>query len=291
MKIEQKLLDIGKRDLESAISLFKEEHFNTSIFQFQQSVEKCVKSYGIITNTIEEKDLQRKISHLPHKVFARLFKKSVDEIVERKNTPILLAEMIPPHQRNIDESERIKCLTKTFNRTNHTKMEDMEKISIDDIESFIVGIENIEKLSFDEKDVYEKIKDDFIKTNNHFKHYFKTVLGEDDESPAIKMMNLCLEHPDDFVPNRVFAKKVEFEREKKIIFINYVWVNLSMITSPHEQKSRYPSTETGISPDEYYNAENEFVKLLPKLFELMKEAITKYEDVYFNEEEKKETSL
>jgi HEPN domain-containing protein len=84
MNIERQLLHTGKTDLQAAIKLFDAQHYNQAVFLFQQAVEKCVKSYGLVTKVIEEKDLAGKISHLPHKVFTREFKKKIDKLHKSK---------------------------------------------------------------------------------------------------------------------------------------------------------------------------------------------------------------
>jgi len=56
MFIVKELLKTAKKDFKSSIKLYEVGHFNMSLFQLQQSVEKFVKSFGIATEVIEEKD-------------------------------------------------------------------------------------------------------------------------------------------------------------------------------------------------------------------------------------------
>ncbi len=249
MRIEKKLLEIGKRDLDSAILLYESKFFSHAIFSLQQSIEKCVKSYGIISNTIEEKDLAKKINHLPHKVFSRLFDKKLTELKKRKNHKSFIPEMIPPHQRNRNYDDEIGRLEDVYNQTKNVQIAD--DISSQEIERFIANANEIEsmKISNDER-LYELIKDDYIKTNTHFKEFFSK--GENNEQ-IVKDIEDSINNPDEVVENLVNKEKVNFDNRKKENYISYVWVNLSILTSPHEQTSRYPSSQTGNSPDEFYN--------------------------------------
>lgn len=282
MDIVKELLKTAKKDFQSSIKLYEVGHFNMSLFQLQQSVEKFVKSFGIATEVIEEKDLQQKISHLPHKVFARLFKKKVDDLEQLKK-PFLMQEMVPPHQRSNDDNERIKQLKKSHLKTSHLKLEEMAKIDSDEINEFLNGIEEIEKFDYDESTMFVKIKDDLIKTQEHFKSYFTNYLKEDKNSPALKLIELVLNNPDEFAKQKMIEHKYQQSVKVKINYLFYVWANLSILTAPHEQTTRYPSSETGKSPDDY-DENHLLIKYYPKFKPLMEKSIEIYEELIENGE-------
>lgn len=281
MRIEKKLLEIGKRDLDSAIILYEAKFYSQAIFSLQQSIEKCVKSYGVKSNAIKEKDLARKINHLPHKVFSRLFDNKLTELKEQKIYKSILPEIIPPHQRNRNCDDEIGMLEDVYNQTKNVQI--FCDTSNQEIETLISGANEIDSLEItNEKELYELIKDDYLKTYTHFKDFFSK--GKNNEQ-IVEDIEDSISNPDDVIENLFARKKVEFEYRKKNNYISYVWVNLSIITSPHEQASRYPSSQTGNSPDEFYNEKNILVALFPEMVKLMKNSIGKYEEICFNDDQ------
>ena len=189
--------------------------------------------------------------------------------------------MIPPHQRNRNYDDEIGRLEDVYNQTKNVQIDD--DISSQEIEIFIANANEIESMKIsNEERLYGLIKDDYIKSNTHFKEFFSK--GENNEQ-IVKDIEDSINNPDEVVENLVNKEKANFDNRKKENYISYVWVNLSILTSPHEQTSRYPSSQTGNSPDEFYNEKNRLVKLFPEIVKLMKNSIVKYEEIYFNNEE------
>ncbi len=238
MEIRQKIFDTAVQDLKSVMILFNSGHYNLAVFQLQQAVEKFVKSFGLHSKIIKPEDLAKKISHLPHKVFIRQYSKEIEELSRRSGTPLLIPEMIPPHQRGkSNNKEKIEGLEKLKNKIHESaRSGDIKNISANEIKQFIEQSKELEKEHvFDENKLFQDFKDDFIETNQHFKKYFKDF--RDDF--IINDIEDSLENPDSKVRNRILNYKHRLRQEEKFSYIFFVWVNLSLITSPHEQSSRY----------------------------------------------------
>ena len=176
MKHSKELFNVAENDLKYVMVLYDSGHYNISLFQLQQAVEKFVKSYGLRKQVIEPKDLAGKISHLPHKVFTRKYQNQIDELSERNGTPLLIADMVPPHQRGkSDLPQRIEKLKGLHKSISQVQISEIKEIPLEEIEKFITDAEELEKeYEFDEEELFKNMKEDFLKTNELFKEYFKS---------------------------------------------------------------------------------------------------------------------
>ncbi len=277
MTISERLFETAIQDLNSVEILFESEHYNLALFQLQQSVEKFVKSFGIKTNVIKPEDIAKKINHLPHKVFTRLYQKQIEELSELNETPSLIPDIVPPHQRGNnkikDDLEKTKNLRNDI--LNNAVLYKTNEASIEDIEKFIKGAQKLEILPvFDEDKLYTDFKDDFVKTNEHFIEYFKG-----DENVKTISGNL-IENSDEIVKNKVRDYKKNGIRQSKFGYVSYVWINLSLITSVHEQSTRYPSTENENNPSDLYHRNHNLIKHIPEFIKMMEKTITNFKQVY-----------
>ncbi|MCI0448214.1 MAG: HEPN domain-containing protein [Chlorobi bacterium] len=66
---QKQLLKYSRKDLIASCILFENNLYLQSIYMFQQSVEKAVKNYGLLTGIVSINDLQWKIGHNPIKLF------------------------------------------------------------------------------------------------------------------------------------------------------------------------------------------------------------------------------
>jgi len=279
MTLAQKIFETAEDDLNSVTVLYNSKHYNLALFQLQQAVEKFVKSYGLQTEVINPLDLVKKISHLPHKVFIRQYSKQIEELSNRRETPIFIPEMVPPHQRGKSKiKEKIEGLKRLQSKiVESANPEENKDITCEEIEQFLAQARELEKEQiFDEEKLFNDFKDDFIKTNEHFKEYFSGVGNEF----ILEDINESLENPDVYVRNQILNYKYDLRRREKFTYISFVWVNLSLITAPHEQSTRYPSTESDETPSEYYRLENAMVKYIPEFVKLMKYTIDKYNEIF-----------
>lgn len=279
MTLSERLFETAKQDLNSVEILFNSGQYNLALFQLQQSVEKFVKSFGLKTEIIEPKDIAKKISHLPHKVFTRLYQNQIVELSKYSGTPLLIPDMVPPHQRGKSKvKENVQGLKNLRSDIlNYAELNKKNLVEIKDVRKFIESAKELEaEPIFDDDKLYAEIKDDFVKTNEHFIEYFK---GDDN----IKSISEgFIKNSDEITKNKVETHKHNRIRQSKFCYISYVWINLSLITSPHEQSTRYPSTSDESIPNSMYDQNHVLIKHIPEFIEMMKKTIIRFKEVYGN---------
>lgn len=277
MSLSERLFETAKQDLNSVEILYSSGQYNIALFQLQQAVEKFVKSFGLKSKIIEPKDIAKKISHLPHKVFTRLYQNQIDELSKYNGTPLLIPNMVPPHQRGKSKArENAEGLKKLRSEIlNYAELNKKTLIEIDDVKKFIENAKELEtEPIFDDEKLYAVIKDDFVKTNEHFIEYFK---GDDN----IKSISEdFIKNSDEITKNKVAIHKKDRMRQRKFGYISYVWINLSLITSPHEQSTRYPSASDESNPNSLYNQNHSLIKHIPEFIEMMEKTIIRFKEVY-----------
>lgn len=278
LKLARKLFQTAEIDLNAVEILYNAKNYSIALFQLQQSVEKFVKSYGIRMEIIKPQDLARKISHLPHKVFTRQYSSKAEELIKLDQTPLLIADMIPPHQRGKSKTkEKIKKLQYLHDAINNADVPKYRDIKRKDLNQFIDELKEFEKeQKFDDEKIYTDIKEDFVKTHEHFLEYFKQF----NDDFLLNDVKKRLGHTEDFVNHQVLDYKFKFRQEEKMAYVSYAWINLSLITAPHEQSTRYPSISTDETPKNYYTNENVVIEFIPKFIEIMRKTIYKFNEVY-----------
>lgn len=276
MEISEKLLEIAIKDLESVKILFRNRHYNLALFQLQQAVEKLVKSFGIKIDVIKPEEIAKKINHLPHKVFTKLYQTQIDELSKRNKTPILLADMIPPHQRGKSKTkEHLENLKRLQSKVASSELLNGKSIPLDDVARFIREAKSLEKPpTFNTKKLRSEFKDNFIKTNLHFIDYLKG-----DENVRLMSEHL-IANSDEIAKRDVELHKARKKLEAKYKYISFVWVNLSLLTSPHEQNTRYPSIVSGETPNDLYDENNVIVKHIPEFLKMLNKSIRNYREIY-----------
>ena len=287
MDIAEELLLVAEQDLLAATILFDQGIFNVSIFQLQQAIEKLVKSYGIESCIIQEKDLRKKVSHLPHKVFAKYFKLKFEKEKEL-DRPILMADMIPPHQRKSKEAREsyLEGLGKISKTTSHVSVSDMEKITEDEIINFIEGFKRMANFEYDEESRLGEIKDDLRMTHEHLINYFEYVLKQPSDNPASEISRTILRNLDAIAEENLEADKIRVKVGHDIGVVFYTWYNLSIITSPHEQTTRYPSSDGG-RPMRVYDKNHILLKYFPSFEGMLQDTIEIYKNLLGSKELRK----
>jgi HEPN domain-containing protein len=256
--------------------LYKSGHYNIALFQLQQAIEKLVKSFGIRVGAIKPEEMTKKISHLPHKVFTRLFEIQIEELTKQRKTSLFIPDIIPPHQRDSRKSDEILENTKRlYLKIKSVEQEKNDTITSEEIVKFIEGAEILQKIpDFDDNQLFDELKDDFIKIHKHFIECFKN------DKNIREISEELIKNCDEIIYSNVQQYKKERIRGINYNYLSYVWINLSLMTSPHEQNSRYPSLTDDITPMKKYNHENYLIKSIPQLVELTNKSIAKYNEVF-----------
>ena len=76
--------------------------------------------------------------------------------------------------------------------------------------------------------------------------------------------------------------KLDQIRSCKFNYISYAWVNLSIMTSTHQQSTRYPSIINEDTPNTLYDENNVIIQNMPELIKIMKKTVEKFKEVYPN---------
>ena len=277
MSLSERLFETANDDLNSVELLFSSGHYNLALFQLQQSVEKFVKSFGIKTGIIEPKDISKKISHLPHKVFTRLYQNQIDELSKYNGTPLLIPDMVPPHQRGKSKTkENLETITSLRGQIlDYAELNKSNLIEKEDLDKFIFSATELEiEPTFDDNELFNEIKEDFIKTNEHFINYFKG------DKNIKSISEDFIKNSDEFAKNKMEVHKQNEIRQYKFGYISFVWINLSLITSPHEQSTRYPPISNPGSPKSIYNNDHVLIRHIPEFLKMMKKTVIKYKEIY-----------
>lgn len=275
-EISDRLFNVAMNDLTTVEVLFNSGYYSIALFQLQQAIEKIVKSFGIKAGAIKPEDMAKKISHLPHKVFTRLYEMQIEEMTKQSKTILLVPDLVPPHQRNSKKSEEILENTKRlYLKIKSIEREKNSVVTPEEIIEFIEGAESLEKIpDFDDNKIYEELKDDFIKTNQHFIKYFKN--DKNIQELSQEMIDNC----DEIINNKVAQYKKDRIKSINYNYLSYIWINLSLMTSQHEQGTRYPSLTDESTPMKIYNKENYLIKFIPQFIELTNKSIAKYHEIY-----------
>ncbi len=274
MDLSDKLFETAIEDLNSVLLLYNSNHYNLALFQLQQSVEKLVKSFGIKTQAIKPEEMTNKINHLPHKVFTRLFQNQINELDGLINYQSLIPEFVPPHQR---DKQKLKA---NFNNLKalHTKLSNTELDSNYTPEESIKFFEGVAELDkepiINEQELFNELKYDFVKTHEHFINYFKN-----DEN--IKALSEdAIKNSDEITSDNLIKHKQRIIAERKYAFVSYVWINLSLLTSPHEATTRYPSIINDQTPKSKYDRNNTLIKDIPRFVALLNRSIVLFKEIY-----------
>lgn len=276
MNIAKSLFETAIEDLNSVEILFNTKHYNIALFQLQQSVEKFVKSFGLYTSAIKPNEMGKKINHLPHKVFSIIFENEISELSKNDRKPMFVADMIPQHLRsNKDLKEKLENLKELHSEIKKVESQTDKTLYLDDLIKFLNGLKEFDKLpDFDEPKLLQEIKNDIIKTNEHFIEYFK---GDENVK---KMSTEIIEKSHIIAQNKLKQLKIKQIRSKKFNYIVYVWVNMSFLTSPHQQTTRYPSIVNEDTPNSLYKQNSIIIKHIPELVKIMRKSVENFKEVY-----------
>lgn len=277
MNLSEKLFKTALRDLESVEILYESKHYNVALFQFQQCIEKLVKSFGLETKSIKSEDIAKKINHLPYKVFTRLYDIQSEELAKKTHPPLFIPDMVPPHQRDktnifnqLERTKELRLKILEYAELNKNGIVEEEKLK-----DFISGGKDLDQIpEINEVQLLKEIEDDFVKTNEHFIKYF------DGDINIKEISEYYIQNSKIVAQNKLELHKKEIIRQRKYGYVEYVWINLCLITFSHEQSTRYPLIDSELLPEELYNEDSTIIKYLPELIIMLKKSIQKYREVY-----------
>ncbi|TQD28277.1 HEPN domain-containing protein [Methanolobus vulcani] len=278
-EVPQIFLDIAKQDLKSSQLLFENKCYPQSIFLFQQSVEKAVKSMSIFTGTTNLKKAADKIGHKGVTFYRMLnlnWMENLKSMRKNKQKTEAFAQMLDVDSTGMDIIEvendakdlDIWTLTYIKNTQDHVELSDNE---LTDILAHISEIE--------EEYIYALSEGtDFIKTDEEWLQFIEEV------TEFIKKgVQYYVENPEEVdvdIPENISEiVEEEFKRvfgatDKETwnqfanlildsLYINHLLFGLSIIMDPHAISARYPDED--FNPMEFYTLELPLVTKLPKI--------------------------
>jgi len=278
------LLFIALEDLDSSIILYYREHFPQSVFYLQQAVEKAVKSLGLLFEIVSEDDLHRKIGHNPLRVYKRPFTKISDDL------PTLNREMdtVPEFKEmlqssGIDFDELASSIKKQLHQIDeylctvvnyNPPIEALER-HLSAIESFNRGIKKAEG----------KIRKEGISDENFkgVKEEFQTQLESLFNSIPIPSQQKAAMRTEldsfftTFLPNKESFEYLMYVLLKIVRIVQNLFY-LSIITSPHVAKSRYP--EGNFNPLQFYSPGSPLIDKLPELQDITRHTLEEMDVLY-----------
>ena len=274
------LLEIADSDIQSAKILCREGQYPQAVFFFQQAVEKLAKTYGMFFNLVQNpKVLRREVGHNPLNIIKKPTNNLIGSLASIKENPFAtdlisgiakinnvdfsgFSEILIEHKDNINGW--ISSYVKEYDCSRgytHTVCDEIANIFEDftqakdvlkqqhidanlwmtNIRNFESGVKNV-VCNLSEK--YNVSNDD----RDRILSEIPTSLGFDKIDNSIT--DICT----DFLGLTV-----------DLIGIGYVLFYLSIISSPHEQRSRYPDENEYFTPTEFYTLKNPFIKKLGTL--------------------------
>ena len=278
------LLFISLEDLDSSVILYHRKHYPQSVFYLQQAVEKAVKSLGLFFEIISERDLVGSVGHEPLEVYRRPLKKISNGV------PALNRELdINPEFREmlqssgIDLNELASSMKKLvhqfdeYRKTVVTYNPSAEPLSefLSSIDSFNRGIEKAEEMIRDggiSDEVFAPIMEEL---RTQIESLINSIRIPTQQKEAMR------NEMDSFF-TAFFPNKESFEYLMyvllKAIRIGQNLFYLSIITSPHATKSRYP--EANFNPLQFYTPGSPLIDKLPELQDITRHTLEEMDVLY-----------
>lgn len=279
------------KDLEASELLYRNELYSQAISLLQQAVEKGLKSLGIHFRL--PKSDPKENYHNPLKM--------VTEEVEsqrRRYNKIL---------KNTEKVDKINLSLQCIGITVEDYATIMEKVSI-----FInkIVVEQSHEYNISNEKLTSLINDmkkiELIMTYTHDlspEEMFQITNIVIDITPQILDKNLILRYDTDDISLEQKQQNIidTFEKIKKMdipldfcqgfcsmLFLvagsAFLFFVLSLITTPHAARARYPQLDEGLDPAEYYTDELPLIQHLPELYKYTHIALDWLEELYDRDE-------
>jgi len=261
--------DISLSDLNSSRLLYKNRHYRTSYFLFQQATEKANKAFALLGGEFTEKDL-KKYSHDQMQIF-----KQLNLHQELKINKLL--QLFEPYPQISNH--------KIFEKTNFIGFQN----SLLDGVGFIDSLKNYDLVSISTKNLNSilkqliKLKDTQLKIPLEFESVFKTKMldvadwiGQFGTKKAItektkleKLINVEGQSNQlyDLIINQIFPMLID------LVFVSMTLYMCAIITVQHSSLTRYP--EDKINPDSIYTKRLPVVSKQKEFMDLLNEATLK----------------
>lgn len=272
MLTSKTLLTIAENDLKASRELYKKNFFPQSIFLFQQSLEKTIKSFAISSGYFKKKEVIK----FGHNII-KFYKKLINDQIEDNIFDIF--EKIPQLKNTLKNDIKIDKMKdsqknlKSFLSWIHNEQKEVINIPKEEIEYIINLIYEIKKSILNINQTLENKNMDLIMNE------MKSILYEIEET----IKEFSLSNNKDLKQNKSivdeFEKNLRKEDLKEIIMIQmeifYITQALfyfaCIFPSKHASLTRYP-TENYI-PHELYNENYTLVCYYNELYNILNDLI------------------
>lgn len=293
-EIPQIFLDIAKQDLKSSQLLFENKCYPQSVFLFQQSVEKAVKSMSIFMGTTDLKKSADKIGHKGVTFYRMLnlnWMENLKSMKKNKQKTEAFAQMFDADSTGIDIIEvendakdlDIWALTYIKNTQDHVELSDNE---LTDILAHLSEIEEEYIYALSEGTDFIKTDEEWVQFIEEVTEFIKKGVRYFVENPE----EVDIDIPDDISEiveeevKRVFGvtDKETWNQFASLLldslYINHLLFGLSIIMDPHAISARYPDED--FNPMEFYTLELPLVTKLPKIMAITEGLLLLLDDYY-----------
>jgi len=276
LEIHSTLLEIAKKDLEASRLLFDKKLYPQAVFFLQQSIEKAIKSYGILNNVISEGET-RDIGHRAWKVYRKIFSKLKEDMRKAKE----FIEAYPGlKQTRILKDLDLDAIIAKLEEHEESPSEEKEK--------------ELWKLSF-ERERLENIIADINKTRKELEEEITIYISEREVKEIKKAL---MDYIFKINPTaKIEADKIKRKLDKALtpqlirdrlniviaelpsyVFCSLSLYYLSLVLSPHATKPRYPQADH--NPLEVYNERMPLIQVFSHFIEIAEETLNTLDRIF-----------
>ncbi|MEM6262872.1 MAG: hypothetical protein AAGI38_10220 [Bacteroidota bacterium] len=252
--------------------LHENQEYGNAIFLLQQGVEKLTKSYGLITKAIQP-DGVKKISHNPK----RVFEKQMEIQLEKFDNAASIEKIFPDlfkFQIN-DQEIDLTGYNEKFREASHS----MTKLNPEDF--LWISSEALDTIKSQINEIDTGIKINFEDFRKDFPELFMSIINQIESKTGSELIELK-----EFINNEIFPTTMEgilkefIPMSLKIMKIHLSLFFFSLITSGHNQLSRYPCLCCGEIPKNNYTKEDVIVDRYDEIHEIMMMTVGLFDEIF-----------
>jgi hypothetical protein len=272
MNLTLSFFKTAENDLKTAKLLYDHRMYAQAIFYLQQSIEKLSKAFGLKLDLLKPKDI-KKVSHHTAQVFTQHMYEDSETVDKRNQSKAQLMEHFGNDFFKFELDGRIIDLAtkdaELQEGRDFLELENFEGLNQADLRSCIDWLQEISTTTIElkEAELEQKLpqlyQDLLLQLENKLGKplpEFRTALNSDLFKKLPKLMIYAL-------PFLI-----------KLFAVLLTLCILSLITTPHNQSTRYPCLHCGESPHEGYLKSTPIVQEFMSIYQLMKRTFQNYKE-------------
>lgn len=266
----------AKSDFRVARIMYSLKEYPSSIYYMQQGVEKLSKAFGLFVKILKPKDI-KDISHNTKKIFSNHIEYYHKEFIGMANLRLIYPDLL---SYNLGEYEinLTNCLenwlqdSKSVYQLNPI---DFNTISDEDLDYILDQINSIEtELFFD-----------FNELKSKFPKILESILPQIENK-----MKMNFNEMKGIMESEKFNSSLHFQLNNHLPYLMKIikmYVSLfffALITSGHNQMTRYPCLICGELPEENYNHSQVLVRRFEEILSNLEDIMKIFEEIYLLKE-------